>query len=127
MDKNVIFHPFTESTKQHIMTQKRYHKSLTSLTLGNKELVVTGGEDEDLKIWDVSSLPGDAPTTIATVEGHCGEISSIKSLGGVKGKGWVAISTSLDGTLRRWTLQGTHSDLSIYEMLKYQTCWSRKR
>ena len=113
MDKNVIFHPFSESTKQHIMTQKRYHKSLTSLTLGNKELVVTGGEDEDLKIWDVSSLPGDAPKTIATVEGHCGEISSIKSLGGVKGKGWVAISTSLDGTLRRWTLQGTQPDLSF--------------
>ena len=109
MDKNVIFHPFSTSTKQHIMPQKRYHKSLTSLTLGNKELVVTGGEDEDLKVWDVSTLPGDHPKTIATVEGHCGEISSIKSLEGVKGKGWVAVSTSLDGTLRRWTLQGTLS------------------
>ena len=109
MDKNVIFHPFSTSTKQHIMPQKRYHKSLTSLTLGNKELVVTGGEDEDLIVWDVSTLPGDQPKTIATVEGHCGEISSIKSLEGVKGKGWVAVSTSLDGTLRRWTLQGTLS------------------
>ena len=109
------------------MTQKRYHKSLTSLTLGNKELVVTGGEDEDLKTWDVSSLPGDPPKTIATVEGHCGEISSIKSLGGVKGKGWVAISTSLDGTLRRWTLQGKHSHLSTYGMLMYKIYWSRKR
>jgi WD40 repeat protein len=106
MDKNVIFHPFSTSTKQHILPQARYHKSLTTLSLGGKELVLTGGEDEDLKVWDVSTLPEDPPTTISLVEGHCGEISSIKALGGVKGKGWVAVSTSLDGTLRRWTLQG---------------------
>jgi WD40 repeat protein len=114
MDKNVIFHPFGTSTKQHILPQPRYHKSLTTLSLAGKELVVTGGEDEDLKVWDVSGLPENPPTTISIVEGHCGEISSIRALGGVKGEGWVAVSTSLDGTLRRWTLSGELSSGRIF-------------
>lgn len=91
------------------MTQKRYLKTLTTLSLGPRQLTLSGGEDEDLHLWDISGLPSDPPKPISKVEGHSGEISRIVSLGGVRGDGWVAVSTSLDGNIRRWTAKGTSS------------------
>lgn len=107
MDKNVIFHPFTDHTP-HVLPQKRYLRMITTLTLAGKTYTLAGGEDEDLHLWDVSGLPTDPPRSISTVEGHSGEISSLVSLGGRRGQGWVALSTSLDGTIRRWTAQGEY-------------------
>lgn len=88
------------------MTQKRYLKTLTTLSLGAKQYALSGGEDEDLHLWDISGLPTDRPREVSKVEGHTGEISRVISLGGIRGEGWVAVSTSLDGTIRRWTAQG---------------------
>lgn len=107
MDKNVIFHPFiTDATRPTIMSQKRYLKTLTSLTLAGRSYALSGGEDEDLHLWDVSGLPADRPKVKTAIEGHSGEISRVLSLGGIRGQGWVAVSTALDGTIRRWTAQG---------------------
>ena len=109
LDRNVIFHPFTqtqESTKSTVMAQKRYLKTLTTLSLGAKSYALSGGEDEDLHLSDVSGLPSEKPKEVSKVEGHTGEISRLVALGGKRGEGWVAVSTSLDGTIRRWTAQG---------------------
>lgn len=113
LDRNVIFHPFNQedtTTKQTVMTQKRYLKTLTTLSLGSGQYALSGGEDEDLHLWDISGLPTDRPKPVSKVEGHTGEISRLVSLGGIRGEGWVAVSTSLDGSIRRWTAPGEYTN-----------------
>lgn len=68
-------------------------------------LLVTGCRDEDVRVWDMSS--GECVRTFSghfeSVEGVCiVELQNEKSGGRVK---WI-VSVSLDGTLRRWRLDG---------------------
>ncbi|KAI8853620.1 WD40-repeat-containing domain protein [Chytridium lagenaria] len=61
--------------------------------------VITGGRDENIRVWDAAS--GDL---INTIEAHFGEISSMQV---ARSKLWTA---SLDGTIRKWDLK----DIATY-------------
>ncbi|KAJ3001546.1 hypothetical protein HKX48_002814 [Thoreauomyces humboldtii] len=64
----------------------------------NGGYVVTGGRDENVRIWDVAS--GEC---LKTLSGHFAEVSDIKIRGATI---WTA---SLDGTIRTWPI--TEKDL----------------
>ena len=73
------------------------------------DLIITAGRDETVKIWDSESSE-----LVGTYEGHFGEVVGlcvIDSIGGGKGRvgkeggGRVAVSISLDCTVRWWSLR----------------------
>jgi WD40 repeat protein len=99
-------------------------------------LLLTGSTDESIRVWDVSDVlegaaeaastrgrdgGGDVPLPLPLplptakemkpVQGHCHEVSAlctwIKDVDGQEGKkeAWV-VSAGLDGTIRRWSMQG---------------------
>jgi WD40 repeat protein len=67
-------------------------------TITRRALVLTGADDEEIRVWDVEDP--DMPVLVSTVPGHCGPVTGLAV--------WDArvISSSLDGTLRYWTMQG---------------------
>ncbi|OXC71158.1 cytoplasmic protein [Cryptococcus neoformans Ze90-1] len=107
MDKMAILHPFTNASALTI-PHNSYVKSilpLTSFALPNAHsLVLTGSEDEDIRVWDIESQP---PRLKGTIQGHCAEVSDIKPyLRERDGKPeLVVVSAGLDATLRTWTVQ----------------------
>jgi len=106
MDKMAIFHPWNDS-KRTMIEHPSYVKSILPLpgTIYGKSLLLTGCEDETIRVWDVSDLPGGKAHLVSTVEGHCGEVSGL----GIWRDGrspFKVISVSLDNTLRRWTIEG---------------------
>jgi WD40 repeat protein len=102
MDKTVMFHPF-DGAERLILAQTGYVKSVCPAVIGNNSVVLTGGDDEDIWVWDVSSS---LSQPAAKVQGHCGEISAIQLVHESNQEGYVVITASLDGTLRRWSVQG---------------------
>ncbi|KAK4687523.1 hypothetical protein P7C73_g2604, partial [Tremellales sp. Uapishka_1] len=113
MDNTAVFHspPSSPSSHNHTIPHSRYVKSVLSLpdVVPGKSLLLTGSEDEDIRVWDVSAVQDDRTKLLATVQGHCGEVSCIrrwlKEDGESGTKSWMVVSGSLDGTLRRWTIQ----------------------
>ncbi|KIR43751.1 cytoplasmic protein [Cryptococcus deuterogattii 99/473] len=107
MDKTAILHPFADASAFTI-PHNSYVKSilpLTSFALPNAHsLVLTGSEDEDIRVWDIESQP---PKLKGTIQGHCAEVSDIKPyLRERDGKPeLVVVSAGLDATLRTWTVQ----------------------
>ena len=61
--------------------------------------VLSGGRDEDVKVWDRAS-----GELYHVFRGHFDEITGLVVLQG--GPRQVLVSTSLDGTVRRWSLKG---------------------
>lgn len=108
MDKTAIFRPFADASAFTI-PHNSYVKSilpLTAFALPNAHsLVLTGSEDEDIRVWDIESQP---PKLKRTIQGHCAEVSDIKPyLRERDGKPeLVVVSAGLDATLRFWTVQG---------------------
>jgi WD40 repeat protein len=68
-----------------------------------RALVLTGGDDEEIRVWDIER---EIPRLIATVRGHCGEVTRLAYWPGTAGRSSQVISTAFDGTLRRWSLDG---------------------
>lgn len=97
--------------------QKLVHPSYVKSILPNPQglpYIVTGCEDENIRVWDANNLDS-KPKPLSIVEGHCGEVSAldvwIKDEDGKKAVNIV--SASLDGTLRRWTIQGVFLAISL--------------
>ncbi|WVQ80270.1 hypothetical protein IAT38_002375 [Cryptococcus sp. DSM 104549] len=107
MDKSAVFHPFTAPSKV-TLPHPAYVKSilpLGSLPLPNApSLLLTGSEDEDIRVWDVEARP---PKVVGVIRGHCGEVCCLdvwlKEDEAGK-KEWAVVSAGLDATIRRWTL-----------------------
>ncbi|ORY34227.1 cytoplasm protein [Naematelia encephala] len=103
MDKTAVFHPFDGSPKT-VVEHDSYVKSVMMLNDGRgRTFLLTGSDDEDIRVWDVSTRSDGRVPLEAVVPGHCGEISALRPWTGSTGV--VVVSSSLDGTLRRWTLQ----------------------
>lgn len=67
-------------------------------------VVVTGGRDEDVRVWDASE-----GTCVAVVDGHFDEVMAVVVVEGRRGvdgtaKGLWAVTGGLDGTVRKWDL-----------------------
>ncbi|WVF65983.1 hypothetical protein IAT40_000721 [Kwoniella sp. CBS 6097] len=115
-DKNVIFHAHTptsssSSTKTSI-PHPSYVKSLLPVPEDfalPKSLILTGSEDEDIRLYDIDSLGevGSSAKLHGTIRGHCGEVSVLRAwYRDEEGKrGWYVVSGGLDSTLRRWSVQ----------------------
>lgn len=74
-----------------------------------KSLLVTGSEDEELRIWDIDQLAEGHPQPLSVVQGHSGQITALQHWYEMDDAGrrtWCLISASLDGTIRRWSLNG---------------------
>ncbi|ODN76115.1 hypothetical protein L202_06047 [Cryptococcus amylolentus CBS 6039] len=107
MDKTAIFYPTTSSPKTTI-PHPSYVKSILPLTafpLPNAaSLVLTGSEDEDIRIWDVEANP---PKLRGTIQGHCGEVAAMQSwIRETNGQAeLVVVSAGLDASIRTWTVK----------------------
>ena len=116
MDKTAILHPFDASVP-FVISHPSSVKSILPIPIpiSGQSFVLSGSEDEDIRVWNVSNMPQYPARLVSTVSGHCGEVSAMKWW---QEKGsddehpsWVLVSASLDGTLRRWTLQGEHRQM----------------
>jgi WD40 repeat protein len=74
--------------------------------------IITGSEDEDIRVWDGASIGDKNVRPLSVVQGHCGVVSALATwLKEEDGKRQVSVvSASLDGTLRRWTMTGECND-----------------
>lgn len=88
-----------------------HHPSYVKSILPNPSglpYIITGSDDEDIRVWDSTTLEESNSTPLSLVPGHCGEVSSlatwIKEDGGKKEV--IVVSAGLDATLRRWSLDG---------------------
>jgi len=73
------------------------------LSSPDEELLVTGGRDEDVKVWDVET--GELTVTL---QGHFDEVTGVTVLARVVGRQLVdyrVVSVSLDGTVRLWVVK----------------------
>ena len=68
------------------------------------DFVLTGCDDGDLRLWDVTVKPA---TLLSVVPGHFGAITALSPVSQpVSAQAPILMSASLDGTLRRWTAIG---------------------
>ncbi|KAI0163209.1 WD40-repeat-containing domain protein [Pestalotiopsis sp. NC0098] len=67
--------------------------------------VVTGGRDEDIKVWDRAS-----GKLYCTLEGHYDEVTDLIVLGNLATSTAQIASVSLDGTIRTWSLDKKELD-----------------
>lgn len=98
-----MFHGNSGVTLEH----PRYVKSILPYPNG-QPYIVTGSEDEHIRIWDASTLENVNKSPLSVVEAHCGEVTAF-GLWERKDNGQreiMVLSASLDGTLRRWSMQG---------------------
>lgn len=103
MDKTARFHGDSPVVLKH----PSYVKSILPQPFG-LPYILTGAEDEEIRVWDATDLHATKNEPISVVSGHCGEVTAIvpwsKSEHG-KSIPYV-VTAGLDGTLRRWTVQG---------------------
>ncbi|WRT63755.1 uncharacterized protein IL334_000680 [Kwoniella shivajii] len=121
MDKSAIFHPFvpssssSSSSPKPTITHPSYVKSVLPIPEEfelPRSLLLTGSEDEHIRIFDHESILDITSTSDANagklygmIQGHCGEVSVLRvwwSDGNGIESGWYVISGGLDSTLRRW-------------------------
>lgn len=112
MDNTARLHGTTPVILQH----PSYVKSILPNPNG-LPYIVTGSEDEDIRVWDAATLDGDHNQPVAIVSGHCGEVSAlvtwIKDAGGKKEV--IIVSAGLDATLRRWSIDGASFPITSRE------------
>lgn len=103
MDKTARFHGDPSVVLKH----PSYVKSLLPQPFG-LPYILTGAEDEEVRIWDAANLQATKNQPISIVSGHCGEVTAIVPwLKAENGKSIPHVVTAgLDGTVRRWTIQG---------------------
>jgi WD40 repeat protein len=90
-----------------VLKHPRFVKSILPSPNG-LPYIVTGSDDEDLRVWDVSTIGDAEAQPLSVVSGHCGDITALATwVKEENGKKTVSVvSASLDGTLRRWTMKG---------------------
>jgi WD40 repeat protein len=100
-----------------------YHRTALSVRIYNQgSRIISGGEDNAIRIWDLDSF-----TEVACLQGHTNEINAICVFADES----KAVSAALDGTLRVWDLETYQeekviagntrdiTDLRVYSSGKY--------
>jgi hypothetical protein len=132
VDNTVLYHPFNSKTPIPI-PHPYYVKSLRLLppTFHSTPLLLTGSTDESIRVFDISPIlegilttcNSNSTTTTAaaaaaaslpsakerkSIEGHCHEVSALDTWikTGISGKEAWVVSAGLDGTIRRWSMEG---------------------
>lgn len=106
MDKTARFQDFNGKTSI-TLPHPSYVKSLLPQAFG-LPYVLTGAEDEEIRVWASANLEGPQNEPISVVSGHTGEVTAIAPwTKTVDGKVVPHVVTAgLDGTVRRWSIQG---------------------
>lgn len=120
MDNHAILHRF--NGKQGVkISESTYIRTILPLDHieGADNLVVTGSEDENLRLWDVEDIDCGQPRQLSLIPGHAEQLSDL-GIAFMRG-GFEIVSTALDQTIRRWTLQGkcptyAHSILADFRL-----------
>ncbi|BEI81798.1 hypothetical protein CcaverHIS002_0209580 [Cutaneotrichosporon cavernicola] len=103
MDYNAMFHGVPSATLAH----PRYVKAILPHPNG-MPYILTGSEDEHIRVWDSSNLERTNKMPMSVVVAHCGEVTAF-GLWTCKQEGRLlevkVVSASLDGTLRRWSMK----------------------
>lgn len=81
-----------------------------------EQMVITAGRDEDLKVWDKSSLD-----LKYVLQGHYDEVMDLVVLQSGKEHGARLVSVSLDGTVRIWPLDTVGLEAAVLEQAKPMT------
>lgn len=103
MDKTARFHGEPSVVLKH----PSYVKSILPQPFG-LPYILTGAEDEEIRVWDAANLHATKNQPISVVSGHCGEVTAIAQWSRTEnGKSVLYVVTAgLDGTVRSWTVQG---------------------
>lgn len=80
------------------------------------QLIITAGRDEDLKVWDKTSLD-----LKYVLQGHYDEVVDLVVLPSGNGQGERLVSVSIDGTVRTWPLDKAGLDAAVEEQAKSAT------
>lgn len=98
------------SPRQQVFVHPNFVKSILPHP-HNLAYVVTGSDDENIRVWDGAATDGKHHTALSTVVGHCGEVTALAPWIWERDgkKAHAIVSASLDGTLRRWTIEGALS------------------
>ncbi|WVW81894.1 hypothetical protein I302_103893 [Kwoniella bestiolae CBS 10118] len=121
-DKTAIFHPFSptsSSTSKPKIIHPSYVRSVLPIPEEfplSQSLLLTGSEDEDIRIFDIDSIYESGPSSAAkakgVIQGHCGDVTVLRAWfreendgDGDGNRGWYVVSGGLDCTLRRWSVQ----------------------
>ncbi|OCF59552.1 hypothetical protein L486_02219 [Kwoniella mangroviensis CBS 10435] len=125
-DKIAIFHPFSLSTNpKPKIIHPSYIRSILPIPEDfplSQPLLLTGSEDEDIRIFNIDSLldigQGQTAKVKGIIQGHCGDVTVLRAwYRDEEGKkGWYVVSGGLDCTLRRWSVQ----DLLNPPVLNYE-------
>lgn len=103
MDKTARFHGEHPVTLKH----PSYVKSVLPQPFG-LPYILTGAEDEEIRVWDSTDLHATKSKPLSVVSGHCGEVTAMAPWSKcVNGRSVPHVVTAgLDGTVRAWTVQG---------------------
>ncbi len=96
-----------QGTHDAVLQHPSYVKSIL-INPNGLPYILTGSEDEDIRVWDAAAVGEAGVPPVAVVPGHCGEVSALATwIRETDGNKEVSVvSASLDGTLRRWTMTG---------------------
>lgn len=78
------------------------------------QLIITAGRDEDLKVWDKTSL-----NLKYVLQGHYDEVVDLVVLPSAGGRGERLVSVSIDGTVRTWPLDKAGLEAAVEEQEKF--------
>lgn len=100
MDNTAMFHGQPAATLVH----PRYAKAVLPHP-NSLPYILTGSEDEHIRVWDANNLGATNKTPLSIVVAHCGEVTAF-AVWERLGAEVMVVSASLDGTLRRWSVKG---------------------
>jgi WD40 repeat protein len=73
---------------------------------GAEHLLLTGSDDENIRVYDIEDMERGKPRLLAVVPGHAYQVSDLSIW---RGSGaWEVLSSSFDQTIRRWSLAGKY-------------------
>ena len=101
MDKTTIYH--AKNAKPRKIQQETYVRAVNLVPHQTRSLLVTSGDDEDIKVWETTD-DWETNKLVSTLRAHCGSVTAIKFW--QSQQGFRVVTGDLDGTLRKWTLQG---------------------
>ena len=110
MDKTAIFHDRASGHRLVIPHDTYVHSVLPIPSeMSSRNLIVTGSDDEKIRVWEANDDLAKAEM-VSVVEAHSGPVNNIKltklQVEGSSVPQWRIVTGSLDGTLRRWALDG---------------------
>lgn len=105
MDNTAMFHKL-DGTQPLRIVETTYIRSILPMehVEGAEHLLLTGSDDENIRVYDIEDSEKGAPRLLAVVPGHAYQVSDLSVWG--SGGAWEVLSASFDQTIRRWSLQG---------------------